>query len=502
MSTTTTATIADAVLESPRPIEPVQPTPVQQAEERPTAAPAQQPPTARPTAVPAEQPLLPVLGGDLQVPLATGGTVRYANLDYAATAPALESVAAHVNQVLPLSGSVHRGAGLPSQAASARYEAARRTVGRAVNARDDDYVIFTRNTTDSTNLLASAIPADLGDVVALDIEHHANLLPWQRSAAGLRVVPHGDTIAETLDRLDHELAAKPAALVAVTGASNVTGELLPVAEVAAIAKRRGARVFVDAAQLAPHRAVDLQALGADYVAFSGHKLYAPYGGGALIGRSDWLDAATPYLAGGGSVREVCVEFTEWHTGPARHEAGTPNLAGAVAIAAALEALASTDDLAEHGAVEGDAHGAAAGATRGAALDAHEAALRQHVLDGIADLPAVRTLRIWEDSTDAIGVVTFVVDGYKPGEVGAFLSAEHGVGVRDGRFCAHPLLASFGVPGALRASFGVGSRLEDADGLVAALRQLVTDGPSLAYTQTGPNSWTPTDDPRDLSDWLI
>lgn len=443
---------------------------------------------------PGEQPLLPVLGADLQVPLATGGTVRYANLDYAATAPALESVAAHVNHVLPISGSVHRGAGLPSQAASARYELARQSVARAVNAGSDDDVVFTRNTTDSTNLLSSAIPAGLGDVVALDIEHHANLLPWQRSAAGARVVPHGETIGGTLDRLDHELAAKPAALVAITGASNVTGELLPVAEVAAIAKRRGARLFVDAAQLAPHRAVDLQALGADYVAFSGHKLYAPYGGGALIGRSDWLNAAAPYLAGGGSVREVCVEFTEWHTGPARHEAGTPNLVGAVAIAAALEALAATDEPPA-------GTGGGVPATRGAALDAHEAALRQRVLDGVADLPAVRTLRIWDDSTDAIGVVTFVVDGYKPGEVGAYLSAEHGIGVRDGRFCAHPLLARFGVPGALRASFGVGSRLDDANRLVAALRQLVTEGPSLDYTQTGPNSWTPAHDPRDLSAWL-
>ena len=489
MSTTTQA-ISSAVFEAPRPIDPNQqasPAAPASATSAVPATPAGSAAAAAAAAVPAEQPLLPVLGADLQVPLATGGTVRYANLDYAATAPALESVAAHVNHVLPLSGSVHRGAGLPSQAASARYEAARQTVARAVNARDDDYVIFTRNTTDSTNLLASAIPAELGDVVALDIEHHANLLPWQRSEAGARVVPHGETIDETLDRLDHELAAKPAALVAITGASNVTGELLPVAEVAAIARSRGARLFVDAAQLAPHRAVDLQALGADYVAFSGHKLYAPYGGGALIGRSDWLDAATPYLAGGGSVREVCVEFTEWHTGPARHEAGTPNLAGAVAIASALEALAATD---------------AVGDVRGAALDAHETALRQRVLDGLADLDAVRTLRIWNDSADAIGVVTFVVDGYKPGEVGAYLSAEHGIGVRDGRFCAHPLLARFGEPGALRASFGVGSRLEDADRLVTALRQLVATGPSLDYTQTGPNSWTPTDDPRDLSDWLI
>ncbi|MEV4419888.1 aminotransferase class V-fold PLP-dependent enzyme [Patulibacter sp. NPDC049589] len=427
----------------------------------------------------AEEPLLPVVGGDLQVPLLDGSTVRFANLDYAATAPALASVAERVARVLPYSGSVHRGAGLPSQVSSALYEAARRSIGAALGARADDLVVFTRNTTDATNLLASVVPIGSGDVLTLDLEHHANLLPWHRAGDGHRCVAHADTVDGTFERLEAELRRRPVALLALTGASNVTGELLPIRRAVALAHAHGARVFVDAAQLAPHRAIDLAAIGADYLAFSGHKLYAPYGSGVLVGRRDWLDAAEPYLAGGGAVREVTTTAVEWTTGPARHEAGTPNLVGAVAIAAAFEAL---------------------GALQPEARETHEEALRQRVLDGLAAIDGVDALRIWEGDGEAIGVVAFAVDGYAPGHVGAYLSAEHGIGVRDGRFCAHPLLARFGrTAGALRASFGVGSRAEDADRLVEALRRLVEEGPRHAYCD-GPAGWVPEQDPRDLAAW--
>ncbi len=431
--------------------------------------------------VDAASPLLPVVGADLTVPLLGGGSARYVNLDYAATAPAAEFVAERVAHVLPFAGSVHRGAGLTSQASSALYEAARSTVAQHLGARPDDAVIFTRATTDSANLLASAIPAGAGDVVALDIEHHANLLPWQRTA-GLRCVEHADTLEATIWRIELALRERQAALLAVTGASNVTGEVLPIAQLARLAHRHGARLYVDAAQLAPHRAVDLARAGADYLALSGHKLYAPYGSGVLVGRSDWLDAAEPYLAGGGAVREVTLQHTDWATGPRRHEAGTPNLVGAVAIAAALEALAGLHD--------GTAD----------ARDAHERALRHRVLAGLRELPGVRTIQIWDDADDAIGVVTFTIDGYAAGHVGAYLSAEHGIGVRDGRFCAHPLLARFGIDGALRASFGLGSRLADADRLVDAIRQLVAIGPRHEYCD-GPAGWAPVRDDRDLQGWL-
>ncbi|WP_084269806.1 aminotransferase class V-fold PLP-dependent enzyme [Patulibacter minatonensis] len=426
----------------------------------------------------ADLPLLPVVGGDLRVPLLDGSTVRFANLDYAATAPALQTVADRVAKVLPFSGSVHRGAGLPSQVSSALYEAARRRVGQALGARPEDHVVFTRNTTEATNLLASCVPAT-GDVVTLDLEHHANLLPWHRAGTGHRYVEHADTIDATFDRLEAELRRRPVALLALTGASNVTGELLPVERAADLAHAHGARLFVDAAQLAPHRAIALRDLGADYLALSGHKLYAPYGSGVLVGRADWLDAGEPYLAGGGAVREVTTSSVEWASGPARHEAGTPNLVGAAAIAAAFEAL---------GALEDDAR------------ESHEEALRRRVLDGIAGIDGVEALRIWEGDGEAIGVVAFAVEGYAPGHVGAYLSAEHGIGVRDGRFCAHPLLARFGRPeGALRASFGVGSRTEDADRLVEALRRLVDEGPRHFYCETA-GGWVPERDTRDLAAW--
>ncbi|MBO0806609.1 MAG: aminotransferase class V-fold PLP-dependent enzyme, partial [Nocardiopsaceae bacterium] len=239
------------------------------------------------------QPLAEVVGADAEVPLVQGGTIRYANLDYAASAPALRTVADRVAEMLPLYASVHRGAGYASMACTSAYEEARRAISEFAGARDDDVVVFTRHTTDALNLLATAVP---GPVVHLDIEHHANLLPWQARHA--RVVTARGSVAATCDAVRAELAREPAALLSVTGASNVTGECLPLAELAEIAHSRGARLAVDGAQLLPHRRVDINEAGIDYLAFSGHKLYAPFGAGALVGRRDWLDAAPPYLAGG------------------------------------------------------------------------------------------------------------------------------------------------------------------------------------------------------------
>jgi selenocysteine lyase/cysteine desulfurase len=426
----------------------------------------------------ADRGLLPVVGEELRVPLVGGATVRYANLDQAATAPALAAVAERVTRILPYYGSVHRGAGLPSQVSTALYESARGTVARFVGARPDDAVLFTRNTTDALNLLAHCVPATAGDVVFLDSEHHANLLPWRGRAH--RSVPVADTLEETLRRLRLALSRRRTALVAVTGASNVTGELLPIDRIVAIAREAGARVVVDAAQLAPHRRFSASELGADYVVLSGHKLYAPYGAGALIGRADWLDGAAPYLAGGGAVRDVRADGVDWADGPARHEAGTPNLLGAVAIAAACAALDALDP---------------------GELEAHEAALRERTIAGLEAIDGVTLHRIWPDSEGAIGVVTFSVDGSTPEHVAAYLSAEHGIGVRDGRFCAHQLVARLGAAGgALRASFGVSSRLEDADRLVEAIAALVAQGTRWEYT-TVDGALVPAADDRALPDWL-
>ncbi|WP_369138472.1 aminotransferase class V-fold PLP-dependent enzyme [Modestobacter versicolor] len=417
-------------------------------------------------------PLLPVVGADTLVPLVAGGTARYVDLDTAASSRALESVAARVAEALPLYASVHRGAGYLSQVSTALYEDARATVAGFVGARADDVCVLVRHTTDALNLLAGCVP-DGGAVLVLDCEHHADLLPWQQRGP-VTVLPTAPTVVETLRALGAELVAARYALVAVTGASNVTGEALPLDEVVQLAHAAGARVLVDGAQLVPHRRFSLAASGADYVAFSGHKTHAPFGSGALVGRRDWLDAAPAYLAGGGAVQEVTVEETSWAAAPHRHEGGSPNVLGAVALAAACEALA---------------------ALPAGALADHERALRERLVAGLGALPGVRVLRIWADSAEPTGVVSFTVAGADPGLVAAYLSAEHGIGVRDGRFCAHPLLARLGVPaGALRASVGVGCTLDDVDRLLTALDAFLSAGPQVAYARVE-GRWQPADDPR-------
>jgi selenocysteine lyase/cysteine desulfurase len=417
--------------------------------------------------------LLPLVGSNTQVPLLDGTTTTYANLDVAASAPALQSVADRVAEVLPWYASVHRGAGYLSQVSTALYEESRATIGAYVGAREDDVTVITRNTTDSVNLLAGCVP---GRVLVLDIEHHANLLPWRRIEAGVTVVAGRDTLAGTIDALAGELARDSFALVAITGASNVTGEALPVAEVVTLAHAHGARVLVDGAQLLAHRHFSLAATGADYVVFSGHKLYAPYGAGALVGRRDWLDVGTPYLAGGGAVDDVEVGETTWQPAPARHEGGSPNVIGAAALAAACTTL---------------------GGLEPAELDRREASLRGRLVAGLSALESVEVLRLWPDSEEPVGVVTFTVDGIEPGRVAAYLSAEHGLGVRDGRFCAQPLLKRLGLTGgAVRASIGIGTSIADVDRLVAGVRSLLEGDVRGDYVLVD-GAWTLAEDPRPL-----
>jgi selenocysteine lyase/cysteine desulfurase len=435
----------------------------------------------------ARRPLAAVTGAEIQAPLIQGGHTRYANLDYGASAPALSVVSAYLNEILPYYASVHRGAGYASQISTSVYENARTIVRDFVGGRPDDSVIFTRNTTDSLNLLAGCLPtADgrhTGDVLYLDIEHHANLLPWQ-------TVPHrsvvaAPTLAATLERLREELAHGGVSLLAVTGASNVTGEILPVRALAALAHDYGARIVVDAAQLAPHRRINIAADDVDYLAFSGHKLYAPFGAGVLVGRTDWLDAGTPHLAGGGAVSDARLDTVSWTTGPARHEGGSPNVLGAATLARATQVIAALDEEQWH---------------------AHEDAIRSLLVEGLQRIDGVSVHQIFADTGDGapgpgtIGVVNFSVEGYDAGLVAAYLSAEHGIGLRDGRFCAHPLLRRLGLPsGSLRASFGLGSRLEDAQRLLAGIQELRQNGLGWDYVVDA-GRWVPSNDSRSYPHW--
>ncbi|GAA4464847.1 aminotransferase class V-fold PLP-dependent enzyme [Phytohabitans houttuyneae] len=399
---------------------------------------------------------LDIVGADLPVRLRSGATVRFAHLDYAASAPCARAAADAVQRLLPWYGSVHRGAGARSARSTLEYERARQAVADFTGARSDDTVVFTRNTTDALNLLAHALPAGTTTVV-FDGEHHANLLPWP-NAVRLPTPPDPDTAVALLDRALAGIAGP--ALFAVTGASNVTGELWPVRRLAAVAHSHGARVAVDAAQLAPHRPVDLDALGADYLAFSGHKLYAPFGAGALVGRADWLDAAEPYLRGGGASAAVGDHAGDvtWATGPARHEGGTPNLLGAVSLAAVCEALAAADRNALH---------------------AREQQLLARLQAGLADVPAAVPVSLFSDTHPRVGIVSLALPDHDAATVADRLGADHGVGVRAGQFCAHPLArrltgatrpggCATGPAALLRISFGLGTTDSDIDRVVAAL----------------------------------
>ncbi|WP_051108967.1 aminotransferase class V-fold PLP-dependent enzyme [Actinomadura flavalba] len=410
---------------------------------------------------PTPSPVLPrVLGADVPVPLDGGGTVPYANFDYAASTPCLESVQDAVTAALPFYSSVHRGAGHLSQVSTDAYESARATVRDFLGAHDRDAVVFTRNTTDAINLLASALPRGT-TVVVFDSEHHATLLPWRRAVR----LPAPASPLDAVAAAERALAGAPAGprLLVVTAASNVTGELWPVAELADVAHRHGARIAVDAAQLVAHRPLDMAALDLDYVAFSGHKLYAPFGAGVLAGRADWLRAAPPYLRGGGASAAVSGDGVEWKTEPeARHEAGTPNVLGAVALAAACRTLES--------------------AGWDAVVAAEERLLRR-LRDGLAAVPGVRELTLFGQRQPRVGIVSFVIDGWEARDAALALSGTYGIGVRDGKFCAHPLVDRLlgGTPAergceapagtALRASLGLGTTGAHVDRLVAAVAAL-------------------------------
>ena len=443
---------------------------------------------ATPAAVPSDTAgdgaLVPLLGAGLLVPCLDGAERPYRDLDCAASTPATAGVAAAVADALPRYSSVHRGAGYKSRLTTAAYEAARERAllhaGRDGGAGRDDTAVICRNTTEALNHLAFRLRFEPDDVVLTTVvEHHANLLPWARFARR-RYVECGTDGTFGVDDVVAGLSSSPAPKVlAITGASNVTGWLPDIGEICDAAQARGVPVVLDAAQLAPHRPVPA---GPDYVAWSGHKMYAPFGAGVLVGPRESFASGEPFLAGGGAVELVDLDEVLWTAPPEREEAGSPNVIGAVALGAAIDELAGIgwDEIARH-----------------------ESRLASRLRRGLAAIDGVRLLGPPLD-TDTLAVAAFTVEGMHHSLVAARLSAEWGIGVRHGCFCAHPyLLRLLGlgaddiasarsqvlagdrrqIPGAVRASAGLGTSLEDVDALLEAVDELAAGAPApVAYVQ--------------------
>jgi cysteine desulfurase / selenocysteine lyase len=344
-------------------------------------------------------------------------------------------------------GAAHRGTHLLGEEATDVYEGARAKVAAFIGA-DAGEVVFTKNATEAINLVAYTMKAGPGDEILIsEMEHHANLVPWQqlceRTGATLRwfkVLPDG-----RLD-VDPSLITERTKIVAVTGQSNVTGVIPPVAEIAALAHEAGARVLVDAAQSVPHQPVDVATLGVDFLAFSGHKMLGPYGIGVLFGRADLLEAMPPFLTGGSMIEVVRMEGSTFLPPPQRFEPGVPAVAEAAGLAAAVDYLS------------GLGMGAVA---------AHEESLTAHALDVLREINGVRVLG--PDTTkDRGGAVAFEVEGVHPHDVGQVLD-ELGIAVRTGHHCAWPLHRALGVQASTRATFYVYNTHAEVDALADGIR---------------------------------
>ncbi|WP_135466481.1 aminotransferase class V-fold PLP-dependent enzyme [Crenalkalicoccus roseus] len=349
--------------------------------------------------------------------------------------------------------NVHRGAYFLSEAATEAYEAARGAVARFLNAADPREVVFTRNSTEAINLVAHAwgrgVMRPGQAVLVSEMEHHANLVPWQMlrddgRGIALRVCRVTDDGELDLEDLAAKLADGKVGLVAVTHMSNVLGTVTPAERIVAMAHAAGAKVLLDGSQAAVHRRVDVQAIGADFYCFTGHKLYGPTGIGVLWARLEHLDRMPPFLGGGDMIASVTLERSEWAPPPAKFEAGTPAIVEAVGLHAAVDYVT---------------------ALGWPAIEAHERALVDRAM---RRLSGIEGLRLLGRAQDRGGVFSFALDNAHPHDLSTLLDRA-GIAVRAGRHCAEPLHARFGLEGGTcRASFGLYTTEEEVDFLAEAL----------------------------------
>jgi cysteine desulfurase/selenocysteine lyase len=350
-------------------------------------------------------------------------------------------------------GNIHRAVHYLSERSTELYDASRESVRNFIKARDAHEIVFTRNTTEAINLVASSFGALLvsaGDeIVVSEMEHHSNIVPWQllcqRSGAVLRVVPVTDEGELDLAALERLLGPR-ARLLALPWVSNALGTVNPVEHIVDMARTRGVPVLLDAAQAAPHLAIDVQTVGADFIAFSGHKMLGPTGVGVLYARDPWLDRLPPYQGGGDMIETVTFERTTYARPPSKFEAGTPDIGAVVAFAHAiayLEALGLD------------------------AVAAHEHDLLAYATERLREVPG---LRVIGTAPHKAAVLSFVMDGVHPHDIATIVDQD-GIAIRAGHHCAQPLLRRYGVPATARASFYVYNTREDADALVASLHRV-------------------------------
>ncbi len=349
--------------------------------------------------------------------------------------------------------NIHRATHLLSERATKAYEGARERVRRFINARETAEVVYTRGCTDGLNLVAQSFarprlkPGD--EILVSWMEHHSNIVPWQmvaeQTGATLKVVPITDDGVLMLDEYDRLLSDRTK-LVSIIHVSNALGTITPIDTIISKAHARGIPVMVDGAQAAPHLPVDVQALDCEFYAFSAHKMYGPTGIGALYGKRALLESMPPYQGGGDMIASVTFEKTTYNELPYKFEAGTPNIAGVVGFGAAVDYLRQFDMQ---------------------AIAAHEHDLLTHATEAVGAIPGVRIIG---QAPQKAGVLSFVLDGVHPHDIGTILDRE-GVAIRTGQHCAQPVMDRYGVPATARASFAIYNTHDEIDVLARAVRKV-------------------------------
>lgn len=416
-----------------------------------------------------------VVGADARVPLIKGDYATSINFDNAATTPPLRAVMTDITNFAPWYSSIHRGKGFKSVLSSDLYEKGREVLAGFVNADPkNDHVIYTKNTTESINILAHLMLQHDKEqaVLSTGMEHLANDLPW-RGKFKVEYAAVDSSGRLSMDDLENKLVKLHGQikLVAVTGASNVTGYVNPIHAIAKLAHQHGAKILVDGAQLTPHKSIDMKPHNSpehiDFLVFSGHKMYAPFGIGVLIGPKEFFANKEPVYKGGGTVRLVCRDFVQWHEAPAKEEAGTPNVIGVAALISAMTALRAIGIEKIH---------------------AYETYLCNYAWTGLRNVPGIRIYAHHTPHGERVSLVPFNLEGVHHNILTEILSREAGIAVRSGMFCAHPYVQGLlgltpeelayyrdtdnvPLPGMVRISFGMYNNVKEVDVLIDMLNRI-------------------------------